>query len=375
MRAPRTIAAVAAALTALAASATATAEPHFAQREGFKCSQCHVNRTGGGKRTRFGHQWALTHLDAFASAPPASASAGRAHSVTSTLGALDPNLNAWVSVGADLRLANTTVFAKEIHTGFETPEASVYLQVDPTRYLTLYADTSLAGGSLESREAFLLVEPARGMSLKAGYMLLPYGLRIWGDDELIRKQTGYTMANPDLGIELGFERRRFGAFLAVSNGAGGGQDADEYKRFSARVEHVWRAARFGLSGAYNRSKQRATFLTGPFAGVTLGRLSLLGELDLSASRHFGPSANGYSLLGYVEANLLARRGLNLKASYGWEDPDLAQREDTRSRLRAGVELSPMPFLITALYGEAGLSVPQDEVGNAKRLLAEVHLYF
>ncbi len=52
------------ALGALLWAAPARSEPAFAVRTGYRCSQCHVNRTGGGLRTPFGSIYTQTTLPA-----------------------------------------------------------------------------------------------------------------------------------------------------------------------------------------------------------------------------------------------------------------------------------------------------------------------
>ena len=156
------MAALAAGGLALLWSAAAAAEPYFAQREGYKCARCHVNRTGGGKRTAFGQQYSRTYLSLYASRVSRELSRGQvARALKRGPGTMiNPQLNDYVGVGANLRLSNTTRFAEEVHNSFESSEANFYLEVSASpllRGLTLYGDVALAEGSVEAREAFALL--------------------------------------------------------------------------------------------------------------------------------------------------------------------------------------------------------------------------
>ncbi len=378
--APAKTAAAAATLLALTLLSGVTwAEPYFAQREGYKCGRCHVNRTGGGKRTLFGYQYSRTHLSLYASAISRTAGHGPAtpKHVTPRGTMLNPQLNDYIAVGANLRLSNTTRFAKETHNGFENSEANFYLELSASPLLdglTAYADVSVAEGTVEAREAFALLPFLGHFYVKAGYFLLPYGLRIWGDEEYIRSESGYNYASPDLGIELGFEARFVSVFFAVSNGTGG-VDTDNYKKISllAEVTPV-KMFRVGLSGGYNESDKQVRLLGGLHLGLTLGRFTFLAEADLLTNIYSATDATVHSLLAYGEMNLLVLRGLNIKATVGFHDPAMDIPENHRMNIRGAIEIFPYPMFAGVVSYNFRQSVPQDEVGNADVLMLELHAF-
>jgi hypothetical protein len=61
-------------------------EPYLSVRTGLKCSQCHVNKTGGGGRTDFGSIYAQTRLPMV------------------QFGFLKRSLNDFLSIGANFRV-------------------------------------------------------------------------------------------------------------------------------------------------------------------------------------------------------------------------------------------------------------------------------
>lgn len=347
------------------------AEPYLAVRTGLKCASCHVNRSGGGGRNAFGNIWAQTQLP-MKSAP-----------------IRQRGLNDWLSVGLDLRALGSwsidkgNAVADQPTTAFEITDAQVQLEarlIDDR--VALYVDQTLGPDRAVAREAFGLIErlPLNGYA-KVGKFMLPYGWRLWDDGEFIREETGFTYRTPDLGVEIGVEPGPLSLFVAVSNGSAGTAEGDSRKMLSSSAALVFRHFRIGASGSHNRSADLTTNLVGGFAGVTLGPVTVLGEIDAVFDSFDDPAQQGNDeLLAFVEGDVLLRKGVNLKVTHGFHDPTAGFRdssgsvaEDQRARTRVGLEVFPVSFVqVSAFY------VRQDDAGDdtdLDRLTLELHLHF
>jgi hypothetical protein len=335
-----------------------TPEPYLAIRTGLKCSACHVNRSGGGGRSAFGSIFAQTQL-------PARTGAVRNRA-----------LNDFLSLGWDIRaLASGTLANTTPRTAIEVSEANAYVEARMIQQvLDVYVDETLGPGPAGTREVFALVDalPLNGY-VKAGKFMLPYGLRLQDDNEFIRAQTGFTYKTPDQGVEVGFEPGPWSLFAAVSNGTAGAAENNNGKQFTSTVVFVQRRFRVGGSASRNQGTGLARRdVLGGFGGAALGPLTVLGELDHIANRDQAGATLG-QLTGFVEGDVLAARGVNLKATYGYFDQNLDVPEDQRVRLRFGVELFPVAFLRAAAFYTADLWIPQAQTPD--RVSAELHVYF
>jgi len=361
---------------------SAIAEPHFAVREGFLCSQCHVNRTGGGKRNAFGANYSQVALPAWRPGPESV-----------RVGVVNPNLGDYVSLGADLRVQHVTV--ETVRTQFEgqwleapggntlrVPQVNLYGELMAVRdHFSVYLDEKLGPEGASTREAMLLLYglPFGGYA-KAGKILLPYGLRLADDEALIRQATGFNFGNQDLGVELGAEPGPMFLAASLSNGTLGGTDDNERKQLVATAGVKARWGRVGASYSWNDASSSSVGLSvrqvgGVFATANMGRLSLLTEADLIADteRPKGePRTQLFQLALHAEADFLVVRGVALRAAFGYHDPDLTVPEDHRSRLALTVEVFPIPFLrVTATY-VVREDIPQRVQGRGDFFLVQLH---
>jgi hypothetical protein len=315
------------------AAPAARPEPHLSIRTGLHCSHCHINRTGGGGRNDFGSLYGQAQL-------PLRTSAVRARPAEQ-----------WLSVGGDLRVLASGTFRKA------TPRSAVSIEEANLQFaaqlvpdvLTLYVDETIGPGGAFAREAFALLDvlPANGY-VKAGKFLLPYGYRLPDDAEYIRSRTGFTYATPDLGVEVGLQTGALAVALAMTNGTQGAPELDDGKQVMGTASFVFPRFRLGASASRSESDVGSRDVVGAFGGVRLGPLVGLGEVDLVRDDVDGSETE--QLVGYVEADLLARQGVNIKATYGYLDPSRAIAENARVRGRMGVELYPVSSLrLSAFY--------------------------
>ena len=187
-------------------------EPYLSVRTGFRCSQCHTNRTGGGGRNKFGSVYAQAFL------PNAKKPfVGR-------------SLNDYVSVGGNMRfLATGKASGVTPRTSFELTEANIQVEARLIPdVLAVYVDEIVGPGGASTREAFALLEDLwLDGYVKAGKFLLPYGLRLLDDAAFIRQRTGFNYNTPDQGVELGIEPGPLSLFVSLTNGTqGAGENKD-----------------------------------------------------------------------------------------------------------------------------------------------------
>lgn len=367
----------------------AAAEPHLAYRAGYKCSACHVNQTGGGKRTSFGQMYPQTDLR-----PLWASATAKSEGFSSQLG---PS----ISIGADFVAAHRTSFAVEergtpagstnssfsqdAQNTFDITNGQLYFEVTlAPEVLTLYLDEIVSPAGAQSREAFLLWQqlPLDGY-LKFGRMLLPFGVRVWDDETLTRQVTGFNFDNQDLGIELGLEPANLSFSVALSNGTQGARDDNPAKALSSVASVYLGRVVLGASAAINKAQGTRRLTLGPFAAAHLGPLTLMGEVDWLRDRG---DAEQQQLVALAGADMWLQEGLNLRLRYDYHDPYYRFQapgatkaetidEDERSRLTVGAEALLSPNLSASLHYHRLQSVPQDLRGNSDRAVAALHAFF
>ncbi|MDB5971989.1 MAG: hypothetical protein JWQ90_4439 [Hydrocarboniphaga sp.] len=351
-------------LIGIAVHTQARAEPYLAAREGLQCAACHVNPSGGGMRTEFGDVYAQTRLVA-------------KQLDMGERGLWTGKLNDFLRVGGDLRYdasATDTPHQKRSD-GFALQEFRAYGAVDLIdRRLTLYADQLLAPGSSINREAYgLFWWDEHQAYVKAGKLYLPYGLRLQDDSSFVRQATGINFTTPDNGLELGWVGSSWIGQLAVSNGAGGGEENDRGKRATASVAYVQHIWRLGASADYNDAAIGKLEQGGIFAGLDTGPITWLAEADYIVDKSLTPTRKQY--VGLLEANWAFMQGHNLKLSAEYFDPDHQVDEDQRNRLSAIWEFNPIQFIQTRVGFRRYDGIPQNDLQNRKELFVELHGLF
>ncbi len=344
-------------LIALFWALAAWAEPYLAVREGLACSACHVNPTGAGLRTPFGNAYAQQTLPDMPASEP-----------TWTGSVLER-----FALGANARFAarQTELDDRDDNLEFGVDRASLYLGVELVPPVSLYLDQQVAPGGSLNREAWARLEVGEWY-LKAGRLFLPLGWRLEDDTAFVRQVTGVSMEQGDDGLEIGLERPGLSWQLAVTNGNGGGAEADDGKLFSTRAALIRSRWQAGLSVLRNDTDRTDRTVVGAFAGLRTGPVTWLAEYD-HVDEDADDGGQEEQAVGLLEANLRLQRGHNLKvtAEGHWFDGD----RDDRYRFSGVYEYFPWAFTQVRLGVRARDSDSPAAEENGEEAFLQLHVFF
>jgi hypothetical protein len=363
---PRRIRHALLALLALTCARGALAEPYLAVANGFKCSQCHVNPTGGGLRTAYGDVFAQTRMPAKTLDTGSDIWTGA--------------INRFVSLGGDLRFDASSTQAPNTRTvnQFQMQQTRLYLDANviPDRLL-VYVDEQVAPGGALNREAWGMFWSAdHSWYVKAGQMYLPFGLRLQDQTALIQQSSGINMTTPDQGVELGWLKGHWDAQLAVSNGTAGAAASGNGKQTSAQLTWVETAWRLGVAANYNDAGSdgsKSAFAL--FAGLRTGPIAWLAQAELVDEPAAAASSSVQMVATLLEANWQLARGHNLKITNEFLDPNRHVGHGEQTRWSFVYEFTPVQFV--QLRGGARLSdgIPQAPGEHTHLYFLELHGFF
>jgi hypothetical protein len=380
-------------LTAVACLAVSVqAEPYMAVREGFRCSACHVNVTGGGKRndTIAAHARDILRYPSFFEklAKPVEAFTG--------------DINQYLSIGADVRMRSTLIFQElgdqgevENNTAFRGRLDTVELAVNEADLygeirlipdvLTLYVDQRFSPQTT-TREVWGLLRLPYDSFVKAGKMFLPYGLQLQDDNAFVRggrngsATSGFSFNQQQAALELGIEPEPFSVIAAVSEGPPGDRDV-QFTMTAMGVFNDVPTLHNVLAGAsFSRigppKVQNTVF--GFFLGSMLGPFTYLGEVDFryDKSEATGGKQRG-TFLFYSEVNYLLFGWMNAKAAFDYadDDGDISMRaDDSENRFSVGLEPFLSRFLQLRLFYRVSNGVKSNPSHNQDLWFAEMHLF-
>jgi hypothetical protein len=356
---------------------SAWAEPYLAIQEGYKCSKCHVNMTGGGKRTDFGNVYVQTRLansflDWKRPGQKLEDEKENPAKTDSQSSFFSGRLNEYFAFGGDFRmlLEETTTPGGPSTQAFNQSKQNIYLSVDLIPDRVIFYQT-LVGG--DAKEIFGLLKGelwGEPYHFKAGQFFLPYGLRLQDDSAFTRAVTGFTYHTADVGAEFGFEPGPWAIHVAMTNGTGSSTETNRNKQLTTSVAYVHRYFRLGASYATNKDAQGVeTVISGAHAGAQFGRVGILAEADVI------DDSKVKQTVSILETNILMSRGNNLKLSYEYYDPSDAIFQNARTRYSAVWEpfLNQFTQLRTGIRASRG--IPQNPGFNSNLYFAELHLFF
>lgn len=353
-------------LLLLFAAIKAGAEPYLAVKTGYQCSVCHVNPTGGGARNSFGAHYGSQIL-------PATAG----DSETFDAG----QINTLLRLGGDLRFdfLRTELDDGDTDSGFNTQSGQLYFTVQPgDSPVSLHIDHQIAPGGARNREAFILARFGGQHYLKAGNIILPYGIRLQDSSTFVREASQINFSNSDNGVELGLNYGGLALNIAASNGTSQTSNDDDRFLYAFRGEYIKSRWRLGAGYILNNAEIGERILANVFGGLNLLNFIFLFEFarieDESVINQDGNSQLQYVSLAEVNREII--KGYNLKFTSEWLDPDDGIPDNERTRHSLLLEYTPY----ASLQLRGGVRVGDDNdinrpQGDFNQLFLQLHFYY
>jgi len=364
----------------------AQAEPYIAVREGYKCSQCHVNKTGGGKRNDFANTYVQTRLASSFVQWQRTDTVDEHEGVHAVSDVYHGRLNPFFSVGADIRMLYTQVETPGVDKKSKTMDISsglMYFEMEmaPSK-ASIYIDQSVSSNS--TREMFLLFDNMWGDSyLKLGKFFMASGFRLQDDTAYVRAAPTFGYGNPATGVELGIEPGPFSFNVWRIN------TSEWLTRRGGMAQVLGRRGRFGISYSVDDTTADVRkVVSNAFGGLHFGRFTFLAEVDNirmetlhSATKNDTAMKNlttdlknatkPMSRAWLGEVNLMLSKGSNLKFTFESYDEDTATKGNIVDRNSIIWE----PFFTQFLQMRLGLRQNTGQTNNAAENQKTVFLEF
>jgi hypothetical protein len=261
--------------------------------------------------------------------------------------------------------------------GFFQMQGDLYLSIRLAKKVSVFLKKGLYSGF----EAYglLHVLPANGY-LKLGKFLPAYGTRTDDHTSYIRTVTGFSpeQGRPELtGGEAAISPGPFtilGGFYNADDGFGSAVGND--KAFLGRAEGLFALSEevhLGLGGnVFVTTLPGGTRRTlyGGLGSLSIGEMTLLGEVDAVRSRNGGVTTTG--LVTFAEASYVVTPGVDLKLGYDFFDPDVDRKTGAQSRFSAGVEFFPLPGVELRPVYRFVREEPTDRKNNELQVI--IHFY-
>ncbi len=353
--------------------------PRFSLRLDGKCSDCHVNPTGGEMRNHDGWTWSKNSL--------AMISPHKDFQMTNRL---TPN----IEFGFDYR-GNYLVTMNEKYTksDFQKMEGSIYTSVSLAKKIEAYARYDFIWGIWEGY-GLAKILPNHGY-IKGGSFMPNYGIRIddhtayiKGGDLGVLFATGkrqgliYDPRYVETGVEIGQYLGNY-AFITASVGNPRITEFTADPTYTARIEltpevsNLFSLSFGGSFASFKDQRLDKNFKTiypnvnmfGGFAGISIGELVLQGEFDM-ANDYMQNDSSTTAMM--IQAAYTIRKGIDAVVRYDRFDPNIKLSKDDHSRLVLGLEIQPYSFV--EIRPQYRIQMEHPDVKN-NSFVAQFHIYY